>query len=172
MELHNRIRPEKRYENKSTPGIKQRLQKVINNLSVDVFGYEKKVVRNVAEYFKKASEQEQVAPANLFIRINKQGLTVRVFLHQKGQFLKEIPVNELVDFFTGQGAARLLGIEHSVVQRVSSYLQEFAEDHEIELEHLNVLISYNGKMVIIDAYHHNEPTREIPLSELINYFKK
>ena len=84
--------------------------------------------------------------ANLFIRINKRGPTIRVFLHQKGQFLKEIPVNELVDFFTGQGAARLLGIEHSVVQRVSSYRQEFAEDHEIELEHLNVLISYNGKM--------------------------
>lgn len=168
-ELHNRIRPDKQ---KKPPTITEKIKSYMSNISVDVFGYEKKVTKNIIQYFKKISLDERIPVSHLFIRIYREGTTVRVFLHRNGKILKEVPVGDLVYFFAGESASQLLGIELKVIGSVSRYLEEFAKTNEIVLELLNVLISCDGKVVAVGAYNKNEHTQDIPLVELIKYFKQ
>ncbi len=169
-ELHNRIRPDKQV--KKSPTITEKIKSYMSNISVDVFGYENKVTKNIVHYFKETSSEERIPISHLFIRIYREGTTVRVFLHRNGKLLKEVPVGDLVHFFAGESTAQLLGIELKVIGSVSRYLEEFAKANEIVLELLNVLISCNGQVVAIGAYNNNEHAQDIPLVELIKYFKQ
>lgn len=169
-ELHNRIRASNQDRKPLT--ITEKIKTYMSNISVDVFGYENKVTKNIIQYFKNVSSEERIPITHLFIRIYRQETTVRVFLHRNGKVLKEVPVKNLVHFFAGEGTAQLLGIELKVIGSVSKYLEEFAKVKEMVLGQLNVLISYNGKSVAISAYNNNEHAQDIPLVELIKYFKK
>ncbi|MDH5383020.1 MAG: hypothetical protein OEW75_19365, partial [Cyclobacteriaceae bacterium] len=83
-------------ENRKRPDLTRKLQNAVENISVDIFGYEKKITRNVVQYLNKAARDNCIPYEQLFARIIKQNVTVRVFLHHKGRQLKEIPVRELV----------------------------------------------------------------------------
>lgn len=169
-ELHNRIRPDKHV--KKPPTITEKIKNYMSNISVDVFGYEKKVTNNIIQYFKKKSSEERIPIHHLFIRIYREGTTVRVFLYRNGKLVKEVPVGDLVCFFAGESTSQILGIELKIIGSVSRYLEEFSKANEIVLELLNVLISCEGKEVAIGAYNKNEHAQDIPLVELIKYFKQ
>ncbi|MEO9870393.1 MAG: hypothetical protein ABJQ69_03760 [Ekhidna sp.] len=144
----------------------------MSTVSVDLFGYEKNVTKNVIKYFEKVSVEQCAPVSQLFIRIYRESPgTVRVFLHQNGKILKEIPVGELVCFFAGEGISKLLGIELKVIDSVSRYLEEFAKANEMHLDQLCILISYNQKQVEVNAYNRNKHEQDIPLIELVKYFK-
>ena len=153
------------------PGLKDKLKNAVENISVDVFGYEKKVSKNVMQYLTKASREEHVPLGQLFARILIKGNTVRVYLHHQGKLLKEIPVKELVYFFAGQGAADLLGIESKVVESVKTYINELSKQHEVYDDQLQIRIATDEKKVIVGAYNHMAFIKEIPVKELVKYFK-
>lgn len=158
-------------ENRNRPGLKQKLQNAVENISVDVFGYEKKITKNVVQYLNKAARDHSIPYEQLFVRIVKQNVTVRVFLHHNGRQLNEIPVKELVHFFAGQGAADLLGLESKVVESVGKYLDELSKNNEIPLNKLHIRISGSGKKAVVEAYNGHEYAKDIPIKNLVKYFK-
>ena len=158
-------------ENQKRPGLTQKLKNAVENISVDVFGYEKKITRNVVQYLNKAARDHSIPYEQLFARIIKQNVTIRVFLHHNGRQLKEIRVKELVHFFAGQEAADLLGMESKVIESVGKYLDELSKDNEIPLKMLHVRISGSGKKAVVEVYNEHQFIRNIPIKDLVKFFK-
>lgn len=152
-------------------GLKDKLQNAVESISVDIFGYEKKVSKNVIQYLTKASREERVPIGQLFARILIKGNTVRVYLHHKGKLLKEIPVRELVIFFAGQGTADLFDVESKVADSIKTYMAEFSTLHEIRDDNLQIRISMDESKVIVGAYKHIQYIKDIPVKDLVKHFK-
>ena len=157
-------------EKRKRPGLKQKLKYAVESISVDVFGYEKKVTKNAVAYLDKAARELRVPYEQLFARIVKQNVTVRVYLHHQGRQLKEVPVRELVLFFAGQEAT-VLGLESRVADSISKYLDELAKENEIHLDLLHVRISGSGNKVIVGAYNNHLHVKDIPVKDLVKHFK-
>ena len=158
-------------ENQKRPGLKQKLQSAVENISVDIFGYENKITKNVVQYLNKAARDYKIPYEQLFARIVKQNVTVRVFLHHQGKQLNEIPVKELLRFFAGQEASDLIGMESKVVGSVSKYLDMLSKENEIQLDLLHVRISGSGNKAMVEAYNGHQFAKEIPIKNLVKFFK-
>lgn len=157
-------------ENQKRPDLRQKLKDAVEGISVDVFGYEKKVTKNAVAYLDKAARELRIPYEQLFARIVKQNFTVRVYLHHRGRQLKEVPVRELVQFFAGRQAT-VPGRESKVVDSVSKYLDELSKDNGIPLDLLHVRINGSGDKVIISAYNSHRHVRDIPVKDLVKHFK-
>ncbi|MBL4575809.1 MAG: hypothetical protein JKY51_06895 [Opitutaceae bacterium] len=161
----------KKEEQKKRLGLKDKLKNVVDNISVDIFGYEKKVTKNIVQYLNKAAREERVPPQQLFARIVKRDATVRVFLHHRGMQLKEVPVKELAIFFAGKGTTDLFNIESKVAQSVGKYIDELSKLHEVRNDDLQIRISMSNSNVIVGAYNHLDFIKDIPVQDLVKYFK-
>ena len=150
--------------------IKARLKDAVENISVDIFGYEKKITKNIIEYLEKAGNEQGILHEHLQARIIRHRDTVRVSLHHNGRELKEVPVKELVNFFAGQGAD-LLGIESKVISGVVGYMDGLSNFHELPKDSLQVFIAAEGSKVVVKAYNETQHIKDIPVKELIKYFK-
>lgn len=166
--LHHQ--PRAAFKNKKT-GIRQRIKSYLEGVTIDPFGHEKSVIKNVVRYLERISEQEGVPLARIFTRISLKGIDLRVYLHHNSKLLKEVPISELVQIFTGKELAEMPGIEKKVVDEAGLYLHDFAVAHNILLNQLNVLISSDGNEVAIEAYNDQKHAKYIPLAELIKHFR-
>jgi len=150
--------------------LKVRLKNAVENLSVDIFGYEKKITKNIIGYLEKAGKQKGILCEHLRVRIVRHQDTVRVFLHHNGRQIREVPVKELVGFFIGDGAD-LLGIEAKVVGGVIGYMDGFSNFHEMPHDSLQVFIAAQGSTVVVKAFDNTRHIKDIPVKDLIKYFK-
>ena len=157
---------------KKKTGLKQQLKKATRNISVDVFGYEKKITKNVIRYLEGVAKQHQVSKGQIVVQLVKDPTTVRVFLYHKSRLLKEVPVRELVVFFAGKENASLLGVETKVINGMMGYMDGFANFHELRDKKLQICIAADTKRVVVGAYHQQRHIKDIPIKELINYFTR
>ena len=150
--------------------IKDRLKDAVENISADIFGYEKKITGNIIHYLEKAGKKEGVLYEHLRVGIGRHQDSVRIFLYHNGRRLKEVPVKELVEFFAGKGAD-LLRIESKVVRGVVGYMDGFSRFHELPHQNLQVFISAEGSKVAVKAFDDTRYIKDIPVKDLIKYFK-
>ncbi len=161
----------KKEEQKKKLGLKDKLKNAVENISVDIFGYEKKITKNVVQYLNKTAIEQRIPSDQIFARIIKQDVTVRVFIHHRGMQLKEVPVKELATFFAGEGTTELFDIENKVAQSVGKYIDELSKEHEVRDDNLHVRISTSDFKVIVSAYNHLQFIKFIPVKDLVKYFK-
>ncbi|MCB0374782.1 MAG: hypothetical protein KDD04_02575 [Sinomicrobium sp.] len=147
-----------------------RLKDAVENLSADIFGYEKKITENIIGYLEKAGKEQGIRYEQLRACIVRYKDTVRVFLYHNSRRLKEIPVKDLVKFFAGQGAD-LPEIESKVVDGVVGYMDGLSRFHELPHQSLQVFIAAEGSKVVIKAFDDTRHIKDIPVKELIKYFK-
>ena len=153
------------------PGIKQRIKSYLERITIDPFGHEKQVTKNVVRYLENISRQEGVPLAQILTWINLKGVDLRVYLHHNSKLLKEVPVSELVQIFAGKELSEMPGIERKAVDEAGLYLHDFAVANNIRLNQLNMLISSDGNEVAIEAYNDQEHAKYIPFAELIKHFR-
>ncbi len=155
---------------KKKTGLKQQLKKATRNISVDVFGYEKKITKNGIRYLEGVAKQHRVPSGQVVVQLIKEPTTVRVLLYHKSTLLKEVPLRELVVFFAGKDNASLLGIETKVINGIMGYMDGFITFHELRDKKLQICIATDNKRVVVGAYHGHRHIKDIPIKELINYF--
>ena len=155
---------------KQRKSIKDKLKDAVENIAVDIFGYEKKITKNIIDYLDKAGQQQGILHEHLQARIIRHQDTVRVSLRHNGREIREVPVKELVIFFAGQGAD-LLGIESKVVNGVVGYMDGLSNFHELPKGSLQVFIAAESSKVVVSAYNKTRHIKDIPVKELIKHFK-
>ncbi len=162
----------KKEEQKKKLSLKDKLKNAAENISVDIFGYEKKITKNVVQYLNKMAIEERIPVAQLFVRIVDLHNTIRVFVHHKGKQLKEIPVKQLALFFAGPETVHLPGIEGKIANSIRKYIDESSKRHELNDDNLQIRISLKGtNEVNVDICHHTWILENVSVKDLVKYFK-
>jgi hypothetical protein len=150
----------------------ERLKNVAENIHVDIFGYEKRITKNITQYLDKTAKEQSIPIAQLFVRIVNLHDTIRVYVHHKGRQLKEIPVKELAYFFAGEETASLPGIGEKIANNIKKYMDEKSTHYNITDGNLQIRIHLKGAdEVRIDIFHFTWLLEDVEMKELIKYFK-
>ena len=158
------------YKQNKKIGLRNKLKNLVDNLSVDLFGYEKIVGNNMVRYLEKASQNEKLPLKQMFVRITTSGSTIMVFLHHKESCLREVASTELLAFFVSENTNRF-GLESRISSRIKSYMQEFSTLRNVDCNHLWFRISTNGSKLAIRAYNRVQYLEEVPIKTLVKHYK-
>jgi hypothetical protein len=140
----------------------------MENISIDVFGLEKKVSENVNQFLQHVAIKEQKEIALLDVRISKPENSLRADLFYKEGFLKTIPTIELIKFFTGE--VSIPGLQEKIILKVERLLETCSHEHNISWERMTIRISKHEGNVQVSLFDANRFIRIIPIKELIKFF--
>ncbi len=154
------------------PTLAEKLKKVIGNISVDVFGYEKNVSQNIHTYYDRLSKETGMAKDEIIVRIFKDFEEIRVCVHKQGKRIKEIPVSELIILFTNIDPSGLPHLEQKAISDIQKFMSAYAMEYAIDPSHLHICILTCGDKVIVRGVHKTDELGVIPLMSLIKHFTK
>jgi len=157
---------------KKRASLNDKLKGVLTDLSVDIFGYEKKVTKNILNQIGFISNRINLPKEKLCLQIFQKNNTIKAFLYYQNKPLYVIPVKELSHFFMDKGLASLDEIKNKIELSLKKYIIEFADENVLHREGLCFWIQAKEEAHIkVEAYHNSEFIKEIPLTSLIKYFK-
>ena len=157
--------------NKNSARLSRKLKGALTDLSVDIFGYEKKISNNIMNHTHKIAVQEKVIIEQLYVRVSQQNDRLRAFLYKQDRPIRAIAINDLVDFFLDQGASHLLDVQNKIATSIKKYLKEFSAANKVHEEDTQIWINVKDGQVAIRAFNNSKFIKEISLSSLIKYFK-
>lgn len=157
---------------KKRASLNDKLKGVLTDLSVDIFGYEKKVTKNILNQMEFISEKINLPKEKLSLQIFQKDNAIRAFLYYKNKPLYVIPVKELSHFFMDKGLASLESVKEKIELNLKKYIIEFTDENFLYPEGLCFWIHVKESANIqVEAYNNSEFFKEIPLISLIKYFK-
>jgi len=166
------VRPVKKVRgNMSLPNLKERLKGYIEKASIDLFGLEKMVDKNVKGYFQFLSQKHNAGPDELYVRIMPHTTTVKVLLYHNRTFIRELAVWELAAFFAGPHPLEGKGGEIKTVRSVLEFFRDYAEQRELGPDHLQAFISSCNDKTIVRLFNQDMYLGTVPMNKLIKYFK-
>lgn len=148
-----------------------KLKGALTDLSVDIFGYEKMVSKNILNRTTYISNRIQVPKERLFIRIFQVEHKIKSLLYDKDKPLSTIPTEDLTYFFLDEQTATLGSIKNKIAFSIKQYLKDFAEANRIDDHSVRIWIHVKDEKVHVRAFHNEEFIKQIPLNSLIKYFK-
>ncbi|TGV03584.1 hypothetical protein [Flavivirga rizhaonensis] len=148
-----------------------KLKEALADLSVDIFGYEKKISNNIINHTRKVAAREKIIPEQLYVRLFQQNDKLRAFLYRQNRPIRAIAVDELVDFFLDQGASTFLDVQNKITVSIKEYLKDFSAANKVYKEDTKIWINVKDDLVVIRAFNNSKFIKEISLSSLIKYFK-
>jgi len=151
-------------------GIKKKIEHYMSAVSIDLFSYEKMVNTNIVAYAQTIAKTHGVSFDQVFVRITKPRLGIRVFLHVNGKFIKELTIIELVEFFLGYKPTK--GLQDKIVASIDAFLKSYVLNSASQTETLQVLISStNQKAALIKIFDETDFIEDIPVKTLVHFFK-
>ncbi len=154
------------------PSLAQKLKKVIGNINVDVFGYEKNVTRNIQSYFDRLAKETGMPKDQIIIRIFRDYGQISVCVHRHGKRIKQIPVSELVTLFTNINPSGLPHLEQKALSGIKDFMLEYCKTHLIHPDNLHICILTAQNQVIVKGVNRTDEIGTIPLTVLIKHFTK
>jgi hypothetical protein len=155
---------------KKSPRLAQKLRKAVQNLNVDVFGYESKVTHNIISYFSKLSKETGLQEDRLVVRIFKDREMIRVAVYNQGRLVKKIPLKELIMLFTNSKCSGLFNLEAKAIRGIETFMAEFSKNHAMNVDQLQICIVTSHDKVWIKGYKGIVFLQDIPLGVLIKHF--
>jgi len=156
---------------KNDASLSKKLNGALTDLSVDIFGYEKMVTKNIINRTDLISKRLRVPRERLYIRIFQKNNKIKSFLYDQSKPLAAIPTEELAYFFIEEPMAKLNNTQNKISHSIKQYLKEFANANRIHEESVRVWIHINEEKVVVRAFQDEEFIKAIPLNSLIKYFK-
>lgn len=158
-------------KSKQNGTLSAKLKGALTDLSVDIFGYEKMVSKNIIGRTTHISNRIQVPKERLFLRIFQVEHKIKSFLYDKDKPISAVPTEDLTYFFLDEQTAALGSVKNKVAFSIKQYLKDFAEANRIDEHALRIWIHVKDKKVFVRAFHNEEFIKQIPLNSLIKYFK-
>lgn len=155
---------------KTTLGTK--LKAALTDVSVDIFGYEKRVSQNIIKRTTYISNRIQVPKARLFIRIFQVNHSIKAFLYEQDKPISSIPTEDLAYFFLDEQMATLEGVKHKIAFNIKQYFKDFAEANRMDEHSVRIWMHLHEDQVQIRAFQNETFIKHIPLLSLIKYFKQ
>lgn len=156
---------------KNDASLSKKLKGALTDLSVDIFGYEKMVTKNIVNRTDYISKRLRVPRERLYIRIFQKDNKIKSFLYDQNKPLTIIPTEELAYFFMEEQMAKLSNTQNKISHSIKQYLKEFATANRIHEERVRVWIHIKEEKVVVRAFLDEEFIKAIPLNSLIKYFK-
>jgi hypothetical protein len=152
-------------------GLRSKIKDYMEDVSIDIFGYEKKVAENLSNYLDRLSRENNIPPSSISIRISKPNQGVEAHVYYFDSHLRQVYFKELVDFFMNEGTGVIFNMEAKIRQKVATYFREYSIEKNLAIHALNVRISKPSDKILAVVYSQSECVESIPLKELIKYFK-
>lgn len=156
---------------KSGTALSNKLKGALTDLSVDVFGYEKIVTKNILKQTDYISKKLEIPRERLYVRIFQKNHIIRAFLYDQQKPLHAIPIDELAYFFVNPETVALASIQNKMAFSIKQYLKELADANKIHVESTRIWIYTKGSAVNVMAFQNDEFIKDITLSSLIKYFR-
>lgn len=151
---------------KKNTAIGEKLKGALTNLSVDVFGYETIISKNIIKHTSFIASKLNKNKSALTIRIFQKKNVLKALLYEWITPISIVSMPELSRFFT-QETINSMKMEQSI----KNYLNDFSDRFELDQERIYIEISTNEKVVTIQAFYDGEFLQRIALNTLIKYFK-
>ncbi len=148
--------------------IKERIKAHMEKITIDVFGYEKKVSKSVTEYLSILSSKENIPQELLNIKISRPRNQISVEMLSHNTVIKPIPSRELVSFFTGD--VMMPGLYNKIILQTCKFLELLSQETNITWENLNIRISNPADKVLVAVFDGHTFRKFIPVRELIKFF--
>jgi len=152
-------------------GLRAKIKDYMDDVSIDVFGHEKKVMGNISKYLFFISKENSISETGSNIRLAHPNQQLEAYIYHFDRKIRAVTLKELVDFFMGQGSGEAFDLERKVRHNIMSYLTQYSNKINIPIPCLNIRISKPSETVMIVMYKHAELIESIPLKQLIKYFK-
>lgn len=161
----------KRIFKKKNAALTNKLKGAIAEISIDVFGYEKKISHNIKTYTQQIATWQQLPVERLYLRIYQEQHKVHSYLYNQDVPLKKIPTDELAYFFLEESIAALPNVRNKIAFSIKKYLKEFATANQICEQDVQIWLNIKQDVVTVKAFHKKTYIKEISLLSLIKYFK-
>ncbi|AGC75795.1 hypothetical protein LX97_00479 [Nonlabens dokdonensis] len=161
----------KRIFKKKNAALTNKLKGAIAEISIDVFGYEKKISHNIINHTRNIATWENVLSERLYLRISQEEHKVISNLYDQDQHIKSVPTDELAFFFLEEGIAVLPNVRNKIAFSIKKYLKEFATANQICEQDVQIWLNVKQDVVTVKAFHNKTYIKEISLLSLIKYFK-
>jgi hypothetical protein len=161
----------KRIFKKKNVALTNKLKGAIAEISIDVFGYEKKISQNIISYTEHIATWQQIPVERLYLRIYQQQHKVLSYLYDQDELMKEIPTDELAYFFLEDSIAGLPNVRNKIAFSIKKYLKEFATANHICDQDVQIWLNVKQRVVTVKSFHNENYIKEISLLSLIKYFK-
>ena len=149
----------------------QKIKNAVIDLSVDIFGYQKMVTKNIIQNTEFISNKTKIPSGRLFLKIFQKDHTIKSFLFDQSKAIQVIPTNELAYFFIERETAELSRIQNKIAFSIKKYLNDFAVKNSLNVENLAIWIHVKNEKVIIHAFDNDQFISEISMGSLIKFFK-
>ncbi len=153
--------------------LSEKLKEAVTDLSIDLFGYEKTVTKNIISHTDTYAEKLRIPKEQMHLKIFLSRGIIRAFLYNNQRALLVLTPKELAAFFMD---GSLVVLDHSIPEKVSqgvsSYLKDFAREQHIPVEYLRIRIEIKKEQIRVNALSYDTHIETIPLKQLIKYFKK
>lgn len=156
---------------KKNSSLGRKLKGALTDLSIDIFGYENMVTKNISNRIDYISRRLEIPKEQLYIRIFQKNHNIKSFLYDQSKPITAIPTGELTYFFMEEQIAQLGDYQNKVAFSIKKYIKEFADANRIDEESTRIWIHVKGSKVQVRAFHNQEFIKAIPLNSLIKYFK-
>ncbi|MEQ3656483.1 MAG: hypothetical protein ABNH00_11520 [Dokdonia sp.] len=156
---------------KKDSSLSKKLKGALTDLSVDIFGYEKMVTKNITHRTDFISKRLEIPRERLYIRIFQKNHSIKSFLYDQSKPITTIPTGELTYFFLEEQIAQLGDYQNKVAFSIKQYLKEFATANRIDEESVRIWIHVKDNQVQVRAFQDEEFIKQIPLKSLIKFFK-
>ncbi len=151
------------------PKISKKLQAVTRNLSVDVFGYEKKATQNILTYFEHKSQQLQQPKETIIIRVFNELKAIHGCIFIQGKLIQQISMKELISVFVSEETAQMSSMQQNVMRGIQTLITDIASASQIHRQHLHICITCSNAPQV-NVYHQNKLLKKIAIAKLIKYF--
>jgi hypothetical protein len=131
---------------KNDASLSKKLKGALTDLTVDIFGYEKMVTKNITNRTNYISHRLQIPKDRLYIRIFQKDHIIRSFLYNQSKPVSAIPTEELTYFFMEEQMAQLGSVQNKIAFSIKQYLKEFAEANRIDEESVRIWIHLKDEL--------------------------
>lgn len=155
---------------RKSPRLAAKLKNAVQQIQVDVFGYEPKVTQNIILYFDRLSKETGIPKDRLLLRIFKDLDSIHVGIHHQGRLVKKIPVPALIGLFTDTTPSGYLDLETRVNYKIKAFLEGLATTEGVCLEEVHICMACTPERVGVRAYKGIDYIKDIPLRTIIKHF--
>lgn len=156
---------------KKSKSLREKLKDAVTDLTVDIFGYQKKISDNIISHTELISKQIMVPKERLFLKIFQKDHSIKAFLFNQSRAIQVVPVKELSHFFMDRDTASLPSIQNKIAFGIKKYLKDFSIENNLDVEVIDIWIHVKGDKVMIQAFNKDQFIKDISISSLIKFFR-
>ncbi len=149
----------------------QKVKDAVTDLSVDIFGYQKVITKNIISNTAYISTKIKIPKERLFLKIFQKDHIIKAFLFNQSKAIQVIPINELAYFFVDRETAELSRIQNKIAFSIKKYLSDFSAENNIDTDSIDIWIHVKDEKVTIQAFQKDQFIKEIPMGSLIKFFR-